>query len=60
MTPPGALAVSGALMVVLAAILAIAVEETRWRRARLAKLGWLALAAGVVALAGSAWWEALR
>jgi hypothetical protein len=54
MTEAGALAITGGLLLVVALVCAVIAEDNYSPGASF--FGWLFLVAGVVSLAGSAWW----
>lgn len=61
MTPPGALALTGGIVILLVALpLAIASDtgNTIDSRLRAGRLGYAALLLGALCLVGAAWWEA--
>lgn len=62
MSAPGALAVTGVVLLFAAVCCAIAADDQPIRsdqRRRLALTGWLLFAAAVLAGIGAPWWEAL-
>lgn len=60
MTGPGALAVTGGVLLVAAIALGIAVDRTLSRRAgrRYARLGWVMFALACACFIGAVWWVA--
>lgn len=56
----GALAVTGAVLLVAAIVLAFAATETAWRDEKVfrARIGWTVFALACACLIGSAWWAA--
>lgn len=59
MSPAGALAITGCVLIFLAGLFAAAAEDTYARReATYAALGWLFAVAACGCWAGAAWWAA--
>ncbi|GEB17177.1 hypothetical protein SAMN05421671_0044 [Pimelobacter simplex] len=61
MTAAGALAITGAALLVAALVLAFAASEADWPlRTRLAAAGWCVFAVGIICLGAAPWLEVAR